>query len=208
MKTKKLLFATALLLSISFNNLNAQANEQIIKEILFDLFDQEKFGRRRGGDTILMLNTAGKVRGIWVDSTTVEMESGFRIPSEIFSEWEKNQEYQVEDKMWNEHYLNKIDTFFFHDGKPFISENPVFKLLSGEGVDRILSQTEGRQRIYAMSQIVFDDSGENAVFAFSVGARVMGLYRPVRWSLALPQQVIIKKVFGKWIILYRSGFPI
>jgi hypothetical protein len=208
MKTKNFMLRTKMLkifpkliifvLLISFDNLKAQTDEQIINEILFDLFDpcQERFT-----DTIFIAEAKGKTFLIH-DSYSYEYINGFAIPSNNISEWKENITNQVLSK-WDEERLNKRDTTFV-EKDTIIGKKPIFKCLSEHEISQILDRNEelinsNRQQfhvdskpIYSIGNIIFDNSKETAIFRVEISSRP-----DVAWGYA----VLIKKVFGKWTIL-------
>ncbi|OYT17164.1 MAG: hypothetical protein B7C24_03880 [Bacteroidetes bacterium 4572_77] len=148
---------TLFLILISFNNLSAQTDEQILNEILFELF-------------------------------------GFQ--SQIISEWKNNEENKGFKANWNEQDLNKIDSIFT-ENDTIIGEKPIFKSLTRNEMNQIFERTQKRQKIYSVSKILFDESKENAVFHFTT----------IPWhGYFSSETILIKKIFGKWIIVTRFDF--
>jgi len=177
-----------LFILISFSNLRAQTDEQILNEILFDLFGFQQ-------DTILfkslMTNTYFEY-----DSVSFEYTSGLTVPSQIISEWKNNEENKDFTAKWNEQDLNKIDTIFF-ENDTIIIKKPLFKCLTQNEINQIFDRTPKRQKIYSVSKILFDDSKENAVFHFTI----------IPWPGGFSSETImIKKIFGKWTIINRFDF--
>jgi hypothetical protein len=182
-KTIALLFLL-LLYSIS----NAQADEQILNEILFDLFGFQQ-------DSIYMENIKTRT-SFEYDSISFEKMTGLTIPSEIISEWKQNEENNDFVAEWSEQNLNKTDFIYFANDT-IIAKKPVFKLLTQSEIDQIFERTKKRQYIYSISNILFDNSQENALFHFSVKPWP-GEFRS--------ETILVKKVFGKWRIIERFDF--
>ena len=177
-----------LILLLTFNNLNAQTDEQIINEILFDLFGLQQ-------DTILIENIKTKTYFEY-DSVSFENMTGLTVPSRIISEWKNNEEPQDFSVEWNEQKLNKIDTLFL-ENDTVIGKKPVFKCLSKGEIDQLFEKTKKRQKIYSISKILFDNSKENAIFHFVIIPWTSDFYS---------ETILIKKVFGKWKIIERFDF--
>ncbi len=173
MKAKTLLIVT--LLSFSFNSLKSQTEEQIIREMYFDLFGYQE-------DTIFIESVMDKTHFDY-DSISFNDEFDLAVPSKIISEWQAN----VEDNnfnTWNEQLLNKR------------AKGPTFKCISRDEMNQIFEKTKRRQRFYSISKILFDDSKENAIFDFYA----------IPWpgSFYL-ETIVIKKIFGKWVIVTRNN---
>ena len=176
------------LLLLTFTNVNAQTDEQIINEILFDLFGFEH-------DTIFIQNFKRKTYFEY-DSVSFEEMTGLTVPSKIISEWKINEKKKDFSAEWNEKNLNKVDTMFLEDDT-IISKKPVFRCLTKSEIDQLFAKTNKRQKIYSLSKILFDNSKENAVLHFTL--------------IPLPgdffsEKILIKKVFGKWKVIERFDF--
>jgi hypothetical protein len=168
--------------------MSAQTDEQILNEILFKLFEFQK-------DTILIENAMRKTYFEY-DSISFEIITGLTVPSEIIFEWKQNEEKEGFIAQWNEQYLNKRDTIFY-ENDTIIVKKPIFKCLSRNEINQIFVTTQKRQRIYSISKILFDNSKENAIFHFTV----------IPWMGAFyTETILIKKVFGKWVIIMRFDF--
>jgi len=185
-------------LLISFSNLNAQADEQILNELLFHLFDHQELVKG-----IIHIEEKQIKTYFSKDSISLELETGFAIPSNIISEWEKNIENQTFQPKWNEESFNKRDTVLI--GKDTVlSKKPIFKCLSEHEMHQMLRSSqklfnldrqqfyEKQEVIYSIGRIIFDSSRETAIFSF-VGSS--------RSDAAWGRTVLIKKVFEKWIII-------
>jgi len=186
------LFMLTLLL-ISFFNMQAQTDEQIINEIFDDLFDpcQERLLKI---DTIYIAEIKGKTFFIHDSYNNI---GGFDIPANIISEWKENIANHVMQSKWDEKHLNKIDTTFV--GKDtLIRKKPFFlKCLSKSEIKKIVDNQKlhyftNEEPFYSIGNIIFDKSKENAIFRVDVSSS------PVS---SLGYTVFIKKVFGKWIII-------
>ncbi|MCL2311990.1 MAG: hypothetical protein FWC41_05820 [Firmicutes bacterium] len=187
----------------SFNNLSAQSDEQIINEIFFDLFDRQEWVK----DTIYI--EEGKIKtSFYKDFDSYEYINGFAIPHSIISEWKKNEETQAFFSKWNEQYLNRKDTSFV-ENDTIIGKKPIFKSLSEYEMTQILDRNqklfnsnrqqfyENQEIIYSIGRIIFDNSKETAIFSFLGSSRS---------EFAWGHNVLIKKVFGKWIIITKFDF--
>ena len=181
-------FITIFLLITTFNNLNAQIDEQILNEILFDLFNSEQ-------DTILLKKEITKTY-FEHDTISFENTTGFTVPANIIYEWKKNEENNGFNSIWNEQYLNKKDTIFY-DKDTIIVKKPIFKCLMQNEIFQLFDKIQKRQKIYSISKILFDNSKENAIFHFTVL-----VWHGSFWT----ETVMIKKVFGKWVIITRFDF--
>jgi hypothetical protein len=168
--------------------LNAQTDEQIINEILFDLFDLQQ-------DTILIENIKTKTYFEY-DSVSFENMTGLTVPSTIISEWNNNEENQDFSAEWNDQIFNKIDTFFL-ENDTVIGKKTVFKCLSKDEIAQLFEKTKKRQKIYSISKILFDNSKENAKFHFVLIPWPGDFYS---------ETILIMKVFGKWKIIERFDF--
>lgn len=173
------------LLFISFNYVHAQTDEKIINELLFDLFGFQQ-------DTILIKCIKTKTYFDY-DSVSFEKVTGLTVPARIISEWKSNEEDKDFIAEWNEQHLNRIDTIVF-DYDTLTSKKPVFKCLSKDEIDQLFERTKKRQKIYSISNILFDKSKENALFQFTI----------IPWPGDFSSvTILIKKVFGKWTIITR-----
>jgi len=177
-----------LILLLSFNNLNAQTDEHIINEMLFDLFGFQQ-------DTILIENVKSKTYFEY-DSVSFKNITGLTVPSKIISEWNNNEEPQDFIAGWNEQNLNKKDTVFLVNDT-VIGKKTVFKCLSKDEIDQLFKKTKKRQKIYSISKILFDNSKQNAIFHFIIIPWPGDFYS---------ETILLKKVFGKWKIIERFDF--
>ena len=125
------------ILLLTFSNLNAQTDEQIINKILFDLFGFQQ-------DTILIKNIKTKTYFEY-DSVSFENMTGLTVPSKIISEWKNNEEAQDYSAEWNEQELNKIDTLYL-ENDTVIVKKPVFKCLSKDKIDQLFEMTKKREK--------------------------------------------------------------
>ena len=182
------IFITLFLLLISFNNLNAQKDEHVINDILFDLFDFQQ-------DTIL-IESIKKKTYFGYDSISFENTTGLTVPSTIILEWNNNEENKDFEDKWDEQGLNKTDTIFYGNDT-IIEKKPFFKCLTKDKVDQIFSKTQKRQKIYSVSKILFDNSKENGIFHFTIVPLPGDFFS---------KTILIKKVFGKWIIITEFDF--
>jgi len=178
---------------ISFFNMHAQTDEQIINDIFEDLFDPFQELRQKI-DTIYIAEIKGKTFFI---HNSYENIGGFDIPANIISEWKENIANQVVQSKWDEKRLNKIDTTFV--GKDtFIRKNSFFlKCLSESEIKKIVDNQQSHfftneEPLYSIGNIIFDKSKENAIFRVDVSSSP---------GSSLGYTVFIKKVFGKWVIL-------
>ena len=122
-----------LIILLTFNNLNAQTDAQIINEILFDLFGLQQ-------DTILIENVKTKTYFEY-DSVSFEKMTGLAVPSRIISDWKINEENQDFIAEWNEKDLNIIDSLFL-ENDTVIGKRPVFNCLSKVEIDQLFEQTK------------------------------------------------------------------
>ncbi len=177
-----------LILLLTFNNLNAQMDEQIIHEILFELIGLQQ-------DTILIENLKTKTHFEY-DSVSFEKMTVLAVPAQTISEWKNNEENEYFNAVWNELNLNKLDTLLV-ENDTVNSKRPVFECLTKVEIDLLFEQTKKRQKIYSISKILFDDSKENAIFHFKI----------IPWPGDFSSEtILIKKVFGKWKIIERFDF--
>jgi len=132
---------TLFLILISFNNLSAQTEEQILNEILFDLTGFQQ-------DTILIESLMSKTYFEY-DSVSFENTTGLAVPLKIISEWKNNEKNKDFAAKWNEQDLNKIDIIFLEDDT-IICKKPVFRCLSKKEIDQIFDRAQKRQKIYSI----------------------------------------------------------
>jgi len=175
-------------LTISFNVLSAQTDEEVLNEILWDLFDP---CQERLPDTIFIEKTK-KTTFFAHDSYSYEYINGFSVPSTIISEWKNNITNQF-FSTWDENLLNRVDTTII--GKDtIIVKKPIFKCLSEYEIYQMFDKNK---EIFSIGKIIFDKSKENALFRIEISTSdetVMGY------------SVFIKKTFGKWIIITRFDY--
>jgi hypothetical protein len=183
-----------ILLLNGFHNLQAQTDEQIINEIFSDLFNpfQEWFP-----DTIYIKKE--KINTFLREDVSYENIMGFVIPSNIIFEWEENMKNKNFDPKWNEERLNIRDTIFIGKDTVLVRK-PVFKCLSKNEIDKMVAKNQktdytNQERIYSIGKIVFDNSKETAIFRFDN-------------SSAVVYTVLIKKIFGKWVIIANFDYYI
>lgn len=174
-----------ILLGLTFNTMSAQTDEQVLNEIVFDLFGAEQ-------DTIRINELKGKTFFEY-DSQSFEEATGFTVPSSIIAKWKHNEKQADFKDHWHETQLNKTDTIFYGNDT-IISKKPIFKVMTDSEVDELFEVTQTRQEIYYISKMLFDDSRENALFHFMIIPWPRSFYS---WT------VLVKKVFGKWMIITR-----
>jgi len=182
-----------ILLLFSVNNLRAQTDEQIINEIFFDLFGFHEWSK----DTLLIVEVKEKTI-LFEDSYSSDYIAGFLIPKNILYEWKKNIEEQIFLSEWNEKSLNNNIEIIGED--TIFVKKPVVKCLSENEMKKILVKNmvmEHPKLIYSLGNIIFDNSGEHAIFS---------LTRVSDSESASGHTVLIKKVFGKWVIITRFGY--
>ena len=190
---------TIFLFLITFNNLSAQTDEQVINEILYDLFRSEHFS-----DTIFLKKGRIKTYLECDDSTSFYYMTGLEVPSKIIAEWKTNEEKEDFYAELNEIYLNKKDTSFY-ENDTIIAIKPIFKCLAENEIYQIYARNHRREPdnnrkrlyVYSVSKILFDNSKENAIFHFTGSAYYGALYT---------ETILIKKVFGKWLIITKYHF--
>jgi hypothetical protein len=167
---------------------HAQTDEKLIKEIFYPLFDPQT-------DTLILQSQIDKTY-FDDDSTTILKETGLKVPRRIISEWKKNIVSDNFISEWDEHVLNKPDTIY-DEKDTIIDSKPVFVCMSKRNINLLFEKTKKRQPVYAISKILYDDSGENAIFDLTC----------IPWPGDFSSQTIfIKKIFGKWIIVSRFHF--
>jgi hypothetical protein len=186
----KIRIALLLLATFSFSNLFGQTDEQIISELQYDLFGFQQ-------DTVFIKSSIYKTFFDY-DSAHFESITGLQIPKAIISDWKNKTEKDGYLSLWDEKRLNHIDTLFF-DNDTLIPKVHIFKCLSENEVTKRFEITRQRQSIYSISKILFDNSGENAIFHF------MTIPWPGDFS---SETILIKKIFGKWIIVMRFDFAL
>jgi hypothetical protein len=189
---KKLLFIVTLLL-ISFSTLRAQTEEQIINEILFNLWDYYELFLREN-DTIYIVDEKIKTH-FSHDSISFKSCTGFAVTSNIISEWiVKTKEKEDLQSKWNEQSLNKTDTIFVREDT-IICKKPIFKCVPKNKIEMTSYQT--RENVYWIGELLFDNSRENAIFHFFGSSHPNSM-----WG----HTILIKKIFGKWVIITRFDY--
>jgi hypothetical protein len=179
---KKLTIIIFIILWVS--NLNAQSNERIINDMLFDLFGRNK-------DTIFIDSDIGKPAFDY-DSKTIEDKTGLKLPDNIICEWRKNKESDDSVTQWNEFKLNNS----YFKNYTFVGKKPVIKCIEKSRINTLLKQR--RAAVYTIGKNVFDDKKENAIFRYSINGQ----------GVFIEESILIKKIFGKWIILSRFDLKI
>jgi hypothetical protein len=177
------------ILTLTFSNLYAQKDEQIINEIFFDLFCFQQ-------DTIFIENLKARTYFEY-DSISFEEITGLKVPSKIISDWKINEEKNDFIAEWNEQSLNKIDSIFV-ENETIIVKKPIFKCLSKNEIDEIFGRIKKQKKnIYSISKVLLDNSQENAIFHIT----------RTPWSGDFSSEtILIKKVFDKWKIIERFDF--
>lgn len=173
---------------LTFINLNAQTDEQVVNELLFDLFGSQQ-------DTILIKRLKTKTH-LEYDSVSFSNMTGLTIPSQIISDQNNNEESVDYSTVWNELNLNKMDTLIIGNDT-VMCKKPIFKCLTKVEIDILFEQTRKRKDIYTISKILFDDSRETAIFHFTI--------TPWPGDLIF-ETILIKKVFKKWKIIERFDY--
>ena len=92
--------------------------------------------------------------------------------------------------------MNTPDTVYI-DIETELSKSSFISLVSKLEVENLLEKKGKRYQIYSISKILFDSSGENAIFHFLIRSR------PKQFSMTT---VLIKKIFGRWIIVESFDF--
>jgi len=180
---------------VPFIYAQAQTDERIINDLFFDLFDYQEFDLI--GDQPDTMLVRSRIRKTYFDhdSTTFANATGLRVPGRIISEWKKNMEPDKFTSSWNEKRLNELDRIY--TGRDtIVATRPYIKCLSKREEDLLFEKSQERQHIYMISKILFDDARENAVLDFSF------FWRPGSGG---GHTVVIKKVFGKWIVVATYG---
>lgn len=127
------------------------------------------------------------------DSIAFQEKTSLRIPSQIITEWKKNVESDEFISYWNEGLLNEVDTIYI-GGDTILEKRPIIRCLSRDEEDLHFKKSNDLNPIYAFSKMLFDDSRENAIFNF---------YQIWRPGYAGGCTILIKKVFGKWVIVTK-----
>lgn len=181
---------------LSLDFVYAQSDESIINSIIDDLFPPTEYiSFKNHKDTILINSTINRTYFDY-DSISFKNETGFIVPTNIISELCKNIEPKDFVSYWNQDKLNRTDTIYLSNDTT-IGLKPFVKCLSTDEMDLLFESPQKRRRIYFIDKIIFDDKRENAVFNFGYTSW------PGDFS---SEKILIKKVFGKWVIITRFNF--
>lgn len=178
-----------ILLFSTFCFASAQTNEEIIDKLQLDLFDY-------GPDTIWLDSYNFKIDSKF-DSTYFADYGGLTIPHDIIKDWIKNSE-NFHVSSWNESQLNKVDTILFKSDTIFPLRH-IFKCISESEMDELFKSRLYLKKIYSLSSIIFDNSRENAIFEMAFKQSDFHFSSEI---------IIIKKIFGKWILVSRFGYSV
>lgn len=124
-------------------------------------------------------------------------ETGLQIPQNTLLEITDNSKQSKKDNLWREDLMNekqvgisaKIDTVL-------LGRKPYIKCLSEKELVSISTYLP-TQSVYSISRLSFDDNHQTAVFQLDHGRGGRYFYS---------ESLLIKKVFGRWIIIQRFGF--
>jgi hypothetical protein len=181
----KIKFVTILLFS-TICIASAQTKEETILGLQHDLFGY-------GPDTIwLDINTFNMTSGF--DSTYFADNSGLNIPQAIINNWIINSK-NFHVSSWNESRLNKVDTILFKSDT-IIPLRHTFRCISESEMDKLFKSRFGEKKFYSISNIVYDNSRENAIFEMT--------FKQSNYLFS-SETIIIKKIFGAWILISRFG---
>lgn len=184
-----------LLILLSCGEANAQTDEDIINQILNDLLNcsSESYS-----DTVFFEQHIGNTFFNY-DSALMEKKTGLQIPQQTLSEIISNSKEFKKENLWNENDLNKKFTVISSKkGTVFLSRKPYIKCLSKNQMDSI-STYSPTTSIYALTQLVFDNNAQTAVFEFAYGKG--GKYFS-------HESVLIRKIFNRWTIVQKFDWII
>jgi hypothetical protein len=181
----KIKIITILLFS-TICHLSAQTDEEIIRGLQHDLFSY-------GLDTIWLDSYNFKIISD-LDSSYLADYSDLKIPHEIINDWKKNSQY-FHVSSWDESLLNKVDTFFFQSDTIFPLRH-IFRCISESELDKLFKNRLYFKKFYSLSKIIFDNSRENAILHMT--------FKQSDFHFS-SETIIIKKIFGKWILVSRFG---
>jgi hypothetical protein len=179
-------FVGALMLIVALN-VKAQSNEQIINEVLYDLFDYQE-------DTVYLEQSISKTYFEY-DSAAFENATGFKVPQRIVSSWVKEHKATVKSSGWNQYELNRPDILYI-GADTIKGKKPYFKCLSDVEADSLLHR-KNKAKIYNIGNILFDDKRETAIFSFTMRTGV---------KYYISEIVMIRKIFERWIVVTRFEF--
>lgn len=183
-----------LILSL-YQEVNAQSDENIIRQILGDLLDSSSPFE---SDTVFFEQ---HIRNTFFsyDSISMEKKTSLQIPQKILSEITSNSREVRKESYWNEAKLNeKFMVISPKNDTSFLSRKPYIKCLSKKQLD-FVSTFASTSDLYSLGQLVFDNNQQTAIFEFAYGKG--GRY----FSF---ESVVIKKVFSRWIIVRKFEWRI
>ena len=190
---RKISFAFVIVLS--FTEANAQPDESIIRQILPGLLDCS-LGVHN--DTVFLEQDIRNAT-FSCDSISMEKKTGLQIPQQTLSEIIANSREPKGQNYWNEQQLNeKFAVISSKNDTSFVGRNPYIKCLPTDQLDSV-STYSPTFMVYSISRPVFDNNRQTAVFnlAYGRGRRYFSFER-----------ILIKKVFGKWIIIQSFDWRI
>jgi hypothetical protein len=177
-----------ILVLISKSGLLAQNDERILREIAYNLFDIEQINE----DSILLERTVQRII-FDQDSTEFEKYMDCKVPRKIIEDWRSESESDITKSSWIESELNIGDTILLYDKK--IEIVPYIKCVSDEEKDSILKRLNNNQYIYSISNLLIDETKENALFEIT----------PAPYQVENSCKIVfIKKIYGLWVIVSSS----
>jgi hypothetical protein len=184
-----------LLILSSHKEVNAQSDETVISQILGDLLNCSSPFEN---DTVFfdqrIVNTFFNY-----DSISIEKKTRLQIPQKILSEIISNSREAKKENHWKEDQLNeKFMVISPKNDTTFLSRKPYIKCLSEKQLDSV-STLVPTLSVYSISRLVFDNNQQTATFelAYGKGGRYFSF-----------ESVIIKKIFGRWIIVQKFDWKI
>ena len=188
------LFMVVLILS-SYQQVNAQSEENVISEILSDLLNCSS---GVSNDTMFFEK---RIRKTFFndDSISMEKKTGLQIPQRILSEIISNSKELGKEGCWDQDQLNKKFMVISPKGDTtFVNRKPHIRCVSQKQLDSI-STFSSTSSVYSISQLLFDNNQQTAIFQFEYckGGRYFFF-----------ETVLIKKIFGRWRIVQKFDWAI
>jgi hypothetical protein len=170
--------------------MNAQTDESIIKGLIIEFLDcYSKFNN----DTFLLKEDIDETFFRY-DSITFVKKTGLEISQKTLEEIMNNSKKINKKNKWKEDELNdKVIRISSSNNTALIDEKPYIKCLSENQLDSIFKFSPTLS-VYSISKIIFNANQDTAVFQLNLGkaGRCFSF-----------ENILISKVFGKWIVIRR-----
>jgi len=183
-------FVFAFIILFSYQKINAQTDESIIRELISEF----QACVSSFGDTLFLKKEITKTF-FRDDSISFVKKTGLEISQKTLEEIMYNSKKIIQENTWKEDKLNsKVVRISGTNDTTLTDRKPYIKCLSEKQLDSV-SKYAPTLDVYSISKLIFSNDEQSAVFHFSRGKAGTGFFSF--------ETVLIHEVFGKWIIIRR-----